>query len=157
MTFTSARISQDRLRLSITKQIWKCHIHDYSHFFQTSTAGWRHQIETFSALLALCEGNSLVTGKFPTQRPVTPSFDVFFDLRPNKRTRKPSRRRWYQRPLRSLWRHCNGLTKHHLGGNGWLKLNDLPLVQRCCNGMNSWCRSPACDKCVVECWKYTSS
>ena len=33
---------------------------------------------TFSALLALCEGNSLVTGEFPAQRPVTRSFDAFF-------------------------------------------------------------------------------
>ena len=39
---------------------------------------WRHQIKTFSALLALCEGNSPVTGEFPTQRPVTRSVDVFF-------------------------------------------------------------------------------
>ena len=28
---------------------------------------WRHQMETFSALLALCEGNSPVTGEFPSQ------------------------------------------------------------------------------------------
>ena len=42
---------------------------------------WRHQMETFSALLALCVGNSPVTGEFPAQRPVTRSFDVFFDLR----------------------------------------------------------------------------
>ena len=40
-------------------------------------------METFSALLALCVGNSPVTGEFPTQRPVTQSFDVFFDLRLN--------------------------------------------------------------------------
>ena len=45
---------------------------------------WRHQMETFSALLALCAGNSPVTGEFPSQRPVTRSFDVFFDLRLNK-------------------------------------------------------------------------
>ena len=45
---------------------------------------WRHQMETFSALLALCAGNSPVPGEFPTQRPVTRSFDVFFDLRLNK-------------------------------------------------------------------------
>ena len=44
-----------------------------------------HQIETFSALLAICVGNSLVTGEFPAQRPVTRSFDVFFELRLNKR------------------------------------------------------------------------
>ena len=41
-------------------------------------------METFSALLAICVGNSPVPGKFPTQRPVTRNFDVFFDLRPNK-------------------------------------------------------------------------
>ena len=34
---------------------------------------WRHQIETFSALLALCAGNSPATGEFPAQRPVTRS------------------------------------------------------------------------------------
>ena len=48
----------------------------------------RHQMETFSALLAICEGDSPVTGEFPTQRPVTLSFDVFFDLRLNKRLSK---------------------------------------------------------------------
>ena len=31
---------------------------------------WRHQMETFSPLLALCAGNSLVPGEFPAQRPV---------------------------------------------------------------------------------------
>ena len=46
-------------------------------------AWWRHQMETCSALLVLCVGNSPVTGDFPTQRPVTRSFDVFFDLRLN--------------------------------------------------------------------------
>ena len=32
---------------------------------------WRHEMETFSALLAICAGNSPVTGEFPAQRPVT--------------------------------------------------------------------------------------
>ena len=32
---------------------------------------WRHQMETFSALLAICAGNSPVPGDFPAQRPVT--------------------------------------------------------------------------------------
>ena len=49
-----------------------------------------HQMETFSALLAICAGNSPVHGEFPTQRPVTRSFDVYFDLRPNKRLSKQS-------------------------------------------------------------------
>ena len=45
---------------------------------------WHHQMEPFSALLALCVGNSQVTGKSPPQRPVTRSFDVFFDVRLNE-------------------------------------------------------------------------
>ena len=36
-------------------------------------------METFSTLLALCAGNSLVTGEFPAQKPVTQGFGVFFD------------------------------------------------------------------------------
>ena len=40
-------------------------------------------METFPALLALCVGNSPVTGEFRAQRPVTRSFDVFFDLSQN--------------------------------------------------------------------------
>ena len=38
---------------------------------------WRHQMETFSVLLALCEGKSPVTGEFPSSRPVTRRFDFF--------------------------------------------------------------------------------
>ena len=48
-------------------------------------------METFSALLAFCVGNSPVTGEFPAQKPVTRSFDVFFDPRQNKRLSKQSR------------------------------------------------------------------
>ena len=44
-------------------------------------------METFSALLALCAGNSPVTGEFPAQRPVTRSFDVFFDVRLKNRVK----------------------------------------------------------------------
>ena len=40
-----------------------------------------YQMETFSALLALCAGNSPLTSEFPAQRPVTWSFQAFFDLR----------------------------------------------------------------------------
>ena len=41
-------------------------------------------METFSALLALCEGNPSVTAGFPSQRPVARSFDLFLDLRMKK-------------------------------------------------------------------------
>ena len=69
----------------------------------------RHHMETFSALLALCAGNSPVTGEFPTQRPVTRSFAVFFDLRLDQQLRKRWKRLWFEAPSRSLWRHCNGV------------------------------------------------
>ena len=64
-------------------------------------------METFSALLAICAGNSPVPGEFPAQRPVTRSFDVFFDLRLNKRLSKQSRGWWFETLSRPLWRHCN--------------------------------------------------
>ena len=53
-------------------------LYDQSSF---GTAWWRHQMKSFSASLAICTGNSPVTGEFLAQRPVTRSFDVFFDLR----------------------------------------------------------------------------
>ena len=48
-----------------------------------------------------------VTGEFPLQRPVTRSFDVFFDLCLNKCLSKQSWGRWFEMLLRSLWHHGN--------------------------------------------------
>ena len=67
-------------------------------------------METFSALRALCAGNSTVTGEFPAQRAVTWSFDLHL----NKwLLSKPSWGWWFETPSCSLWRHCNG---------GWVKV-----------------------------------
>ena len=63
-------------------------------------AWWRHQIEAFSAILAICAGNSPVTGEFPSHRPATRSFDVFFELCLNKRLCKQSWGWWFETPLR---------------------------------------------------------
>ena len=49
-----------------------------------------------------------VTAEFPLQKPVTRIFDVFFDLRLNKRLNKQRWAWWFQTPSHSLWRHCNG-------------------------------------------------
>ena len=62
---------------------------------------WRHQMETFSALLTLCAGNSPVTKASATD------FDVFFDLRLNNTLSKQSWDRCFDTPPRSLWCHCN--------------------------------------------------
>ena len=46
-------------------------------------------------------------GEFPTQRPVTRSFDVFFHLRLDKRLNKQSRCWWFETLSGPLWRHGN--------------------------------------------------
>ena len=74
----------------------------WSCFLACHAPWWRHQVETFSALLALCEGNEL-----PSQRPVTRSFGVFFDLRLNKRLSKRPIHRWFETPSCPIWRHCD--------------------------------------------------
>ena len=75
-------------------------------------------METFSALLTICAGNSPVTSDFPIQRPVTRSFDVFFDPRPNIQLSKQWWGWWFETPSCPLWRHCNaqmsGRFAHHL-------------------------------------------
>ena len=68
---------------------------------------WRYQMETFSALLAFCAGNSPVPGEFPVQRTVTRSFDVFFDLCLNKRLSKHLWGWWFDTLSGPLWRHSN--------------------------------------------------
>ena len=82
---------------------------------------WHHQMETFSALLALCVGNSPVPGEFPAQRPVTRSFDVLFDLRPNKWLSKQWWGWWFETQSCPLWRHCNEI-KHVM------PLNNRPAI-----------------------------
>ena len=62
---------------------------------------WRHQMETFSP----------VPGEFTAQRLVTRSFDVFFDLRLNKRLGKQPPGWWFETPTYSLWRQCNDFEK----------------------------------------------
>ena len=64
-------------------------------------------METFSALPAIGAGNSPLPGEFPAQSPETRSYDVFFDLRLNKRLCKQSWGWWFEMLLRPLWGHCN--------------------------------------------------
>ena len=73
-----------------------------------TVAWWRHQMETFSALLVICAGNHRSPVNSPPQRPVTRSFDVFFDRRLNKRLNKQWWGWWFETLSRPLWRHRNG-------------------------------------------------
>ena len=110
--------------------------------------------ETFFALLAICAGNSPVPGEFPSQRPVTRNFDVFFAL--NKRLSKQSWGWWFETPSRLLWRNCNG---EIMGvGASWrlifrllkMQIRDLsaarlPVVYKPCHVAgfcNHWCDWP---------------
>ena len=69
---------------------------------------WCYEMEIFSALLTLCVGNSPVTSEFLSQRSVTWSFGVFFDLRLNKRLSEQLWGWWFEMPLHPLLHHCNG-------------------------------------------------
>ena len=60
-------------------------------------------------------GNSPVPGEFPAQRPVTQSFDVFFELCLNKRLSKQSWGGWFETQSRPLWRFRNGAKSHSAG------------------------------------------
>ena len=69
-------------------------------------------MELLYALLAICA----VTVEFPTQRAVTQSFGVFFDLRLNKRLSSKQSRGWsFETPLGPLWHHGNVLTRYQDG------------------------------------------
>ena len=80
-----------------------------SGYSEIHTTWWRHQVKIFFAILAICAGNSPIAGEFPTQRPLTRRFDVFFDLHPNKWLSKQSWGccRCFVTPSRPLRRHCN--------------------------------------------------
>ena len=91
---------------------------------------WRHQMETFSALLAICAGNSLVTGDFPAQRPLTRSSDVFFYLRLTKWLSKQSWGWWFETPSRPLWRHCNVMWPLLLT---WISYTNIRINAWICN------------------------
>ena len=73
------------------------------HTHKSPMTWWRHQMETFSASLVICEGNPPVTGGIPSR-----GADVFFDVCPDKRLSKQTRCWWFETTKCSLWRHCNG-------------------------------------------------
>ena len=88
---------------------------------------WRHQMETFSALLAICARNSPGTGEFPAQWPVTRSFDVSLIGALNKRSSKQWWGWWFETPSRSLWRHCN-VTARDIWAPGFLGAESQVVV-----------------------------
>ena len=115
-------------KLRLSKHLLQCPVPDsWSYIRRNSRC--RHQMETFSALLAICKGNSPVTGQFPAQRSVTWSFDVFFDLRLNKRLTKQWRGWWFETPSCPLWRHCYVLCYCFLAAMTFYSLLAIAAIQ----------------------------
>ena len=104
---------------------------DRGQFMTSSSNG------NISALLAICAGNSPITAQLPSQRPVARSFDVFFDLRLNKRLSKQRWGWWFETLSLPIWRHCNVgnptpghiSTNDHTDGWHWIFKCPLPNVQ----------------------------
>ena len=106
--------------MSTNRKVFRVTLHlcgestDHSGF----SSQWYNNLDFDASLLSVwtnCWINTRLAGilltpcrSFPTQRPVTRSFDFFFDLRLNKRLGKQSWRRLFETVSRSLWRHCNG-------------------------------------------------
>ena len=82
---------------------WKLRTMHYTNrcYMMTSSNG-----NIFRVTGPLC-GESQVTGEFPSLRPVTRSFDVFFDLCLSKQLSEQSTRWWFETPSHSLFRHCS--------------------------------------------------
>ena len=115
---------------------------------------WRHQKEPFSALLAICAGNSPVTGEFPAQRPLTRSFDVSLICVWIKWLSKQSWGWCIQTLSRPLWRHRNEkiyshtITSEYRVARNWhsrllsslVKINFAPIFT-CKNNRRIWCHN----------------
>ena len=70
-------------------------------FVHCDVIKWKH----FPRYWPFVQG--IVTGEFPAQRPVTRSFDVFFDLHLNKWLSQQRWGWWFETSSCPLWRHGN--------------------------------------------------
>ena len=94
-------------------------------------------------------------GEFPTQRPVTRSFDVFFDLRLNKRLSKQTWGWWFETLSWSLWRQCNGF--HILLWNcQQVKAKGVTDDKSTLVHVMAWCRQ-ATSHYLSQCWPRSMS
>ena len=95
-------------------------------------------------LQALCGENPPVTGVFPSKKTVTQGFDVFFDLRLNKRLGKQLRRRWFEAPptydVTVMWTvYMYGTWVYGISWSLWLEFY-VPILLNMCNprSQSSW-------------------
>ena len=99
----------------------------------------------------LCGEFTGVPGEFPAQRPVTRGFDVFFDLRMNKRLSKQSWGWWFETLSHPLWRRCNDYREWRFcataGAFLWLTsmcLHALSWQHTTCTFVITCCRTQIC-------------
>ena len=97
-----------------TAVLFTAGIPDYLPIFHSSKKWYEHHDDVikwklFPRYRPFVRG---FTGEFPSQRPVTQSFDVIFDLRLNKRLSKQSRGWCFETPSCTSWRHCNDSFNH---------------------------------------------
>ena len=101
MSWMSSQVKALAFRLFGVYHPWLTSWSLYNKLMMTSSNG-----NIFRVTGPLC-GEFTGHGEFPAQRPVTRSFDVFFNLRLNKRLSKQPPGWWFETPLWSLWRQCN--------------------------------------------------
>ena len=110
--------------------LWHLWINRSSKHIDIKTSS---NVNIFRVTGPLC-GEFTGPGEVPTQRPVTRSFDIFFDLRLNKRLSKQPWDWWFETPSWSLWHQCNGV-KIKGSRRKWL---EVKKEKRSTTGLNSW-------------------
>ena len=136
--FETDKTFKHDIAVSIGKFLTTCLPPRIREFMMTSSDG-----NIFRVTGHLC-GEFTGPGEFPAQRPVTRSFDVFFDLGLNKRLSKQSWGWWSETPSWSWWRHCNVLKLSNLS----FAISLLVYSHTLCCGLlsmqwlNSYCEHP---------------
>ena len=87
----------------IERCILSIEINSAINVFTIMTSSYRNIFHVTGPLCGEFTGH----GESTAQRPVTRSFDVFFDLGLNKQLSQKSWGWWFETPSRSLWRHSN--------------------------------------------------
>ena len=76
-------------------------------------------------------------GEFPTQRPVTRSFEVSFDLHLNERLSKQSWGWWFETLSRPLWHHCNDSKIWRSYPDKCVHWNENVIILMNCSSLNA--------------------
>ena len=92
-------------------------------------------------------------GEFPSQNPLTGSFDVFFDLRLHKRSSEQSKRRWFETPWRPLWRHFTACVYRFISNIMGLFLRQISVYASsdCINLDTPWFKANSLSYKEAEC------